>query len=441
MVTVDTLVTNGLVVTMDPEGTLFDNGFIAIKQGRIVALGEAARAGDYRAAETVDARGRAVLPGLVNTHTHVAMTLFRGLADDLELQDWLMNHIFPAEARNLSPEFVAAGTRLGLVEMIRGGTTTFVDMYLFEDSVAQETHKSGMRAVLSQVMFDFPAADAASWEERLELIERLVADWKDHPLITPSIGPHAPYTVGAEHLKECRRVADRHQVPLHIHVAETRREVDQVLEEHGKTPVAYLDALGVLGSDTIAAHLVHLNSEDIRILAERGVGAAHCPESNMKLASGVAPIPAMLEAGVKIGLGPDGTASNNNLSMWDEMDAAAKLHKVVALDARVVPARTALEMGTIRGARVAGLADQIGSLEEGKQADLIMVDLTAAHLTPRYDIYSHLVYATQSSDVTDVMVAGRLLMRDRCLTTLDEEAVKTEAWSYTEQVLASQGAG
>ena len=385
----------------------------------------------------IDARGRAVLPGLINTHTHVPMVLLRGLADDLELEDWLNNYMFPVESRHVTREFVAAGTRLGLAEMIRGGISTFCDMYYFEDAVAEETSRAGLRAVLGEVVVDFPAPDNKTWEEALAYVEKFADKWKGDALIVPAVAPHAPYTVGTEHLKQVHRLADRLDVPVVIHIAEAPSETGYTLKHFKARPVPYLERLGFLSPRVIGAHLVHVNDDEIQVLKQREVGVGHCPQSNMKLASGVAPIPDMLKAGLRVGLGTDGAASNNDLDMWEEMDTAAKLHKVVTGDPTVVSARQALEMGTIGGARAIHMEDKIGSLEVGKYADLITLDLDAPHLVPIYDIYSHLVYAAKASDVVDTVVNGRVLMRDRRLLTLDEEEVKAEARRYGRRVRES----
>ncbi len=386
---VDLLVTGGAVVTMDSEWNVYESGFVAIRGERIVEVGDAAllKARDYRAVEVIDARGRAVLPGLINTHTHVPMVLLRGLADDLELEDWLNNYMFPVESRHVTREFVAAGTRLGLAEMIRGGISTFCDMYYFEDAVAEETSRAGLRAVLGEVVVDFPAPDNKTWEEALAYVEKFADKWKGDALIVPAVAPHAPYTVGTEHLKQVHRLADRLDVPVVIHIAEAPSETGYTLKHFKARPVPYLERIGFLSPRVIGAHLVDVNDDEIEVLKQREVGVGHCPQSNMKLASGVAPIPDMLKAGLRVGLGTDGAASNNDLDMWEEMDTAAKLHKVVTGDPTVVSARQALEMGTIGGARAIHMEDKIGSLEVGKYADLITLDLDAPHLVPIYDIY------------------------------------------------------
>lgn len=432
----DLLVRGGAVVTMDGQGTLYEEGYVAIRDGRIVAVGSGSP--DLPAAEVLEARGRAVMPGLVNAHTHAPMTLLRGLADDKELEDWLHNHMFPAEARNVTADFVGVGTRVALAEMIRGGTTTFGDMYYFEDKVASETEKAGMRGVLAQAILDFPAPDNKTWDAGLASVEKFASRWKGHPLVTPAVGPHAPYTVSPEHLKQAAALAERLDIPVVMHVAEAPSETGYTLKNYGARPIPYLEGLGFLSERLVAAHAVQVTDAEIATLAKHGVGVAHCPQSNMKLCSGVAPVPAMLQAGLRLGLGTDGAASNNDLDLWEEMDTCAKVQKVVTDDPTVVSAREALTMGTMGGARALHMEDRIGSLEVGKRADLILVDLEAPHMVPRYDLYSHLVYAAKASDVTHTLVDGRVLMRDRKLLTVDFEATRAEARRYAEQVARSR---
>jgi 5-methylthioadenosine/S-adenosylhomocysteine deaminase len=436
---IDLLITGGAVVTMDGERRVYDNGFVAVRGERIVEVGDAEqlRAKGYRARQTIDARGKVVLPGLINTHTHIPMVLFRGIADDLNLQDWLTKYIFPAEAKNVTREFVVAGTRLGLAEMIRGGTTTYADMYYFEDAIAEETKKAGVRGVLGETVIDFPVPDNKTWPEAMSYTEKFLRRWKGDSLITPAIAPHAPYTVNTDHLNEVRALAEKLDVPIIIHLAEAPTETEFMARTYNSRPATYLEKINFLSPRVLAAHVVHVNDEEIAMLKRHEVGVGHCPQSNMKLASGTAPVPAMLKAGVRVGLGTDGAASNHDLSMWEEMDSAAKLHKLIANDPTAVPATQALEMATIGGARAIHQEKEIGSLEAGKRADLIVVDLNAPHLTPMYTFYSHLVYAAKASDVTDTIVNGRVLMRNRRLLTINEEAVKTSAREYQKRVSQS----
>ena len=434
----DLVIRGGAVVTMDGQGRVLERAALAVRGDRIVAVGpDAEVASRYPAARTLDATNKAVLPGLINAHTHAPMVLFRGLADDLPLMDWLQQYIFPAEARNVDEEFVRWGTRLACLEMIRGGTTTFVDMYYFEDAIAEETAKAGMRALLGQTVLDYPAPDNKTWDAALASTERFVRKWKGHPLITPAIAPHAPYTVSTEHLKQAHALARRHEVPMLIHLAETEAEIKQIRDQHGSTPVAYLDRLGVLDQRVIAAHVVWPTDEDIATLAKRRVGVAHCPQSNMKLASGTSPAPRMLKAGIAVGLGTDGAASNNDLNLWEEMDTAAKLHKLIARDPRVLSAREALELATIGGARALHMEKEIGSLEAGKRADIIIIGLDRPHQAPAYNIYSQLVYATKASDVESVIINGQIVMRDCRVLTLNEPEVGAKAREYRNKIRGS----
>jgi 5-methylthioadenosine/S-adenosylhomocysteine deaminase len=435
---VDFIIRGGTVVTMDGSSRVIENGAVAIRRERIVAVGTTAEiAAKYSAADTINAEGKVVMPGLINTHTHVPMVLFRGIADDLMLPEWLQKYIFPAEAKNVDEQFVRWGTRLGCLEMIEGGTTTYVDMYYFEDAVAEETARAGMRGVLGETLIDFPVPDNKTWDAGMQYVEKFAARWKGHPLITPAIAPHAPYTVSTEHLKQAHEFSARRGLPLVIHVAEDYAEVKTIREKYNASPVAYLERIGLLDDRVIAAHMVWPTEEDIKTLAARSVGVGHCPQSNMKLAAGAAPVPQMLKAGVAVGLGTDGAASNNDLNMWEEMDAAAKLHKLVAKDPTVINAREALEMATIRGARAIHLDRDIGSLEAGKLADLLIVNMDGAHQVPLYNVFSHLVYATKSSDVETVMINGRIVMEDRQVQTIDGRAVRAKAAEYRDKIRKS----
>jgi 5-methylthioadenosine/S-adenosylhomocysteine deaminase len=426
---------------MDKDRRVIEDGAVAVERGHIVAVGKRSEViGQYTAREVIDARGRAVIPGLINGHTHVPMTLFRGIADDLDLQEWLTKYIFPAEAKNVTEDFVRAGTQLGLAEMIRGGTTTYCDMYYFEDAVAEETERAGVRGLLGETVIDFPVADNKTWPDAMRYTERFVARWKGNALITAAIAPHAPYTVSEAHLREVRAFSDRTGAPVVTHVAETRKEVEDISRDHGARPVEYLARIGFLSPRTVAAHTVHLTEGEIGLLKQYGVGSVHNPQSNMKLASGVAPVPQMLRAGVAVGLGTDGAASNNDLDMWEEMDTAAKLHKLATFDPKVITAEEALSLATVGGAKALHMDSEIGSLEAGKRADLVVVDLDALHQTPRYNIYSHLVYATKASDVRTVIIEGRVVMRDRRLLTLNEPLIKQKARAIRERISRSLSA-
>jgi 5-methylthioadenosine/S-adenosylhomocysteine deaminase len=432
------VVANGTVVTMDASRRVIEQGAVAIDAGAIVAVGgSSAIAGGYRGRDTIDAEGAVVMPGLVNTHTHAPMVLYRGLADDLALMEWLQKYIFPAEAKTVSASFVASGTRLAAVEMIRSGTTTFADMYYFEEEIGRAARQAGLRGVLGQTIIQFPVPDARTPAEGLARTERFIKEFAGDPLITPAVAPHSMYTLDAADLKRCLELSERYRTPLLTHLAETEDEVKVASEKHGATPAAYLAALGLLTSRTLAAHGVWLTPDDITLLKRHGVGVSHNPESNMKLASGVAPVPALLAARVPVGLGTDGAASNNDLDMFEAMRQAALLHKLETKDPRTLPAAEALAMATIEGARALGMADRIGSLEPHKRADLLIVDMSSARQTPMYDAMSHLVYVTRGSDVRTTIVEGRVLMRDRRVLTLDEPAVLAEARAIAEKVKAA----
>lgn len=437
---VDLLVLGGTIVTMDRERRVIPDGGIAISQGRIVAVGPRAEVErEYTSRQRVNATGKVITPGLINGHTHIPMVLFRGLADDLDLQEWLTKYIFPAEAKNVTEEFVRVGARLGLAEMIRGGTTTYCDMYYFEDAIADETAKAGVRGVLGETVIDFPVADNKSNAEAMAYVEKFVARWRGHELIIPAIAPHAPYTVSEQHLKAARAFSDRTGALIVTHVSETKREVDDSVKDKGASPVAYLDRIGFLNDRVIAAHVVWPQGTDIAILKRRGVGVVHNPQSNMKLASGVAPVPRMMTEDVLIGLGTDGAASNNDLNMWEEMDTVAKLHKVFSGDPKVISAQQAFELATIRGAQALHLEKEIGSLEKGKRADILLLNRDTLNQIPLYNVYSDLVYATKASDVESVIINGRIVMRNRRLLTLNEAAVKAEARTFRDRIIKSLG--
>jgi len=435
---VSLVVTNGIVVTMDGGGRVIGNGAVAVDGSDIVAVDTAeAIQRQYRGTETVDAGGQVVLPGLINTHTHAPMVLYRGLADDLALMEWLTKYMFPAEAKTVSPEFVRAGTRLAALEMIQSGTTTYTDMYYFEEEIAKETKAAGLRGVLGQTVIQFPVADAKTPADALARAEAFITAFKGDPLITPAVAPHAMYTLDGATLMAARDLSMRHGVPTLIHVAETRDEVKIAQDQYKASPVGYLDGLGFLGPGVVAAHGVWVSAPEIAMLKQRGVGVSHNPESNMKLASGTAPVPGYLAAGVAIGLGTDGAASNNDLDMFEAMRTASLLHKLQTGDPRAVGARTALEMATMGGARALGMGDRIGSLEPGKRADLIVVSMNSARQTPMYDPISHLVYTTHGDDVRTTIVHGKVLMKDRKVLTLNEASVLSDARGWAEKVRAA----
>jgi len=436
----DLVIRGGIVVVMDDARRVIEPGSVAIVGDKIAAVGTVAEIDErYSAATTIDAAGRIVMPGLINAHGHAAMTLLRGMADDKALMDWLQNYIFPAEAKLVDEAFVRAGTRLALLEMLLGGTTTYVDMYYFEYAVAEETAKAGMRGVIGQAMIDFPAPDFKTWDASLAGTEKFLKEWQNHPLITPAVAPHAPYTVSPEHMQAAARLADDYKVPIIIHVSETKSELATMQERYKATPIVHLDRLGVLGPNVIAKHVVWATDDELLTLKKHGVGVVHCPESNMKLASGIAPVPKMLELKIPVALGTDGAASNNDLDMWSEIDTVAKLHKVATLDPTVVSAREAVAMGTIEGARAIHMEKQIGSLEVGKKADVILVGLGGAHEVPMYDVFSHLAYTVKASDVETVVVGGKVVVENRKPKTLDPEAIFAEARKYRDKVRAVVG--
>jgi 5-methylthioadenosine/S-adenosylhomocysteine deaminase len=435
---VDLIIRGGTVVTMDAEKHLIENGAIAIKNGEIVAVETSDKIGrDYTAKQSVNANGKVIIPGLINTHTHIPMTLFRGIADDLDLQEWLTKYIFPAEAKNVTEDFVRAGTRLGLAEMILGGTTTYCDMYYFEDAVADETYKAGVRGVLGETIIDFPVPDNKTWAEALTYTENFVKKWQGNSLIIPAIAPHAPYTVSEEHLKEARALSDKLNAPLVMHLAEAQSETDFVMKNKGMRSIEYVENIGFLSDKLIAAHVIQANEKELEILKKYNVGIAHNPESNMKLAAGVSPVPMMLKMNMPVGLGTDGAASNNDLNLWEEMDTAAKLHKVFSGDPKVMSAKEVFEMATIGGARALHLQDKIGSIENGKRADIVIVNFDSLHQTPFYNVYSHLVYATKASDVSDVIIDGKVILRNKRLITLNEKDIKKDANFYRQKIINS----
>ena len=432
---VDLVVTNGTVVTMDAQRHVLENGAVAVRGDSIVAVGPSADiAAQYDAAKIVDARGAIVMPGLINGHAHAAMSLFRGVADDLALDDWLKKYIFPAEARNVTEDFVVWGTRLGMLEMLRGGITTYADMYYFEDAVARVTKEAGMRGVLGETILDFPAPDNKTVAQALEYTQKFIEHWKGDPLIVAAAAPHSMYTCSAKTLQEAAALARRNHAPILIHLAEAPFELQLSREKYGITPVGYLAREGILGPDVTGAHCVWVDQADIATLVQYGVGCTNNPSSNMKTAAGVSPVVDMLAAGAAVGLATDGAASNNNQDMFEEMDLAAKLQKITRMDSRALPAEQVVEMATIGGARAVHLEKLIGSLEAGKKADLIVVDTTAPHATPMYNVYSQLVYALKATDVRSVVIGGKMVMEDRKMLTLDETAILVKANKYKKQI-------
>jgi 5-methylthioadenosine/S-adenosylhomocysteine deaminase len=432
---VSLVIRNGTVVTMDGSHRVLFPGSVAIDGTDIVAVDRSPVIDQqYRAAETIEAWGSVIMPGLINTHTHAPMVLYRGLADDLALMEWLQKYIFPAEAKTVTPEFVRAGTRLAALEMIQSGTTTYADMYYFEEEIARETKAAGLRAVLGQTIIQFPVADAKTPADGLARTEAFIKEFRNDPLITPAVAPHAMYTLDGPTLLACRELSKRYNVPTIIHLAETQAEANTAHERFKTSPVSYLEGLGFFGPGVLAAHAVWVSEGEVATLKARGVGVSHNPESNMKLASGIAPVPLYLAAGVALGLGTDGAASNNDLDMFEAMRATSFLHKLTTNDPRAVGAKAVLEMATIGGARALGLDRRIGSLETGKRADVIVVNMSSARQTPMYQPVSHLVYATHGDDVQAVVVNGKVLMRGRRVLTLDEPAILAEAREIAEQI-------
>ena len=435
---VSLLVTNGRVITMDAQRHVIEDGSVAIRGDSIIAIGPRREiSAKYAASKTIDARGAIVMPGLINGHAHAAMSLFRGIAEDLSVDDWLHKYIFPAEARNVDEDFVAWGARLDMLEMLRGGITTYADMYYFEDTVARVTKEAGMRGVLGETIIGFPAPDNKTLQQAFDYTQKYLDHWKGDPLIVAAVAPHSIYTCSESTLKDSAALARRNGAPILIHFAEASFEGEQSRAKHGLSPVGYLESIGLIGPDVLGAHCVWVDASDIAALAHFGVGCAHNPSSNMKTAAGVMPVVDMLAAGVPLALATDGAASNNHQDLFLEMDLAAKLQKIARRDPKALPAEQVVEMATIGGARALHLERQIGSLEPGKKADLIVVDTSAPHATPMYNVYSELVYALRSSDVRTVVIAGKSVVEDRRTLTLDEEAILAKAQEYKKKIETS----
>ena len=440
MNSVDRLLVNAHVLTMDADLHQYMPGAVAITGEKILAVGlEDEIRRNYSALEVVDCQGETLLPGLVNAHTHVPMTLLRGLADDLRLDVWLMGYMMPVEREFVNPDFVQLGTRLACAEMIRSGVTAFADMYYFEDSVAQATAEAGLRAVCSQTVMKFPTPDAASYEESLAAARDFIQKWKGHPLIVPSVAPHAPYTCTPEILRATSSLAVEFDVPLHIHISETALEVENMRRDQGMPVVPYVKKQCILDAKVLAAHCVHIDEGEMRTLKHANAGVAHNPSSNLKLASGIAPVKRMVELGLNVGIGTDGPASNNDLDMFEEMRLAAFLAKGSSGDPTALPARTALLMATRLGAQALHIGDITGSLEPGKRADLILVDTRSLHNSPHFQrdpqsAYAQIIYASKATDVSDVMVNGKWVMKDRKLLTLDENALREQAQEYAGEI-------
>ena len=437
----DLTIAGGTVVTMDGARTILNDGAVVVKGDTIIAVGPRTELEPrYQPKTSIDARGKLVLPGFINGHTHVPMTLFRGLHDDVMLDEWLRRYIFPAEAKNVNEEFVRWGTHLAAAEQIRSGITTFADMYYFEDAIAEETKAAGMRGILGETFIDFPAPDNKNEGEMLGYTEKFLRKWQNDPLIHAAPAPHSIYTCSQKTLQDAAALARRYHAPILIHVAEMKKEWDDSEKKNGMSPVQYLDKIGVLGPDVIAAHCIYVDEKDRSTLAQRQTGCVHNPSSNMMLASGVAPVPEMRAAGVAVGLGTDGPAgSNNDLDIMEEIDLAAKLAKITKMDPRALNAKAVVEMATIDGAKALHMEKEIGSLEKEKKADVIVVGLDEPNAVPMYDIYAQLAYALKASDVQTVVIGGRVVMRDRKLLTLNEEQPMARAREYKKPIAASLG--
>jgi 5-methylthioadenosine/S-adenosylhomocysteine deaminase len=432
---VDVIIRADYVLTMDECLAVVEKGAIAVKDNKIVAVGpEAEVTKRYGAPKTLGGEGRVAFPGLVNTHTHAAMVYFRGLADDLPLKVWLEEHIWPAEGRWLSPEFVNDAVELACVEMLKGGITTYADMYFFSDRGALATKRIGMRAVIGAGIVDFPTMTGKNADDYLANAERLIGAWRDDVLITPSVADHSAYACCPDTLKKSKELAEKYGVLLQIHLSETGWEVSEILSRYGKRPVAHLDALGLLNENLVAAHCVWLDPDEIEIMARKRAGVSHCIESNLKLASGIAPVPRMLKEGVRVSFGTDGAASNNDLNILGEMSTAAKVHKAVSGDPTALSAKQAMLMATRWGAEALGLGNMTGSLEAGKAADIVIADLRKPHLTPLYDIYSPIVYSMDAADIESVLVNGKVVIDHKNLTTADEAEIMAKAVAWGRRI-------
>jgi 5-methylthioadenosine/S-adenosylhomocysteine deaminase len=437
---VDTIVT-GIVVSMDGQRHVYDDGAVVVKGDTIVAVGSRTELeARYESRETIEAKNKLVLPGFINGHTHVPMTLFRGLHDDVTLNDWLYKYIFPAEKKNVTEEFVRWGTRLAAAEQIRSGVTTFADMYYFEDAVAEETKAAGMRGVLGETFIDFPAPDNKTEAAMLEYTEKFLKKWQNDPLIHAAPAPHSIYTCSQKTLQDASALARKYHAPILIHVAEMKKEWEDSEKNNQASPVQYLERIGVLGPDVIAAHCIFVDEADRKLLAQHNVGCVHNPSSNMMIASGISPVPEMRAAGIAVGLGTDGPAgSNNDLDLMEEIDLAAKLAKIAKMNPLALNALAVVEMATIDGARALHMEKEIGSLEKGKKADLIMIGLDEPNAVPMYEIYAQIAYALKASDVETVMIGGHFVMRDHKLMTVNEQEAIAKAREYQKTIAASLG--
>jgi 5-methylthioadenosine/S-adenosylhomocysteine deaminase len=438
---VDLIISGGTVVSMDGQRTIYDDGAIVVTGDTIVAVGPRAQIeSQYSSAQSIDAKGKLILPGFVNGHTHVPMTLFRGLHDDVTLNNWLYKYIFPAEAKNVNEEFVRWGTRLAAAEQIRAGVTTFADMYYFEDAVAEETKAAGMRAVLGETFIDFPAPDNKTNAAMLAYTERFLKKWTGDPLIHAAPAPHSIYTCSEKTLRDAAALARKYQAPILIHMSEMKKEWEDSQKQNGMSPVQYMDKIGLLGPDVVGAHCIFVDEADWKTLAQKKVGCVHNPSSNMMIASGVSPVAEMRAAGVAVGLGTDGPAgSNNDLDLMEEIDLAAKLAKITKHDPLALNAKAVVEMATIDGARALHMDKEIGSIEAGKKADLILIGLDEPNAVPMYDVYAQIAYALKGNDVETVVIGGRAVMRDHKLLTVNEQKAIAKAREYRKSIATSLG--
>jgi len=430
----DLVIKNGYILTMDENFTEYKNGSIAIKDGKILDIGENI---NYEADEIIDAGGNLVLPGLINTHTHAAMTLLRGYGSDNPLKVWLEQYIWPVEGKFVSYEFVKDGTDIACYEMLRNGITTFVDMYFYENAVADAVLQAKMRAVLCTGILDFPTPGAKTPDEGIEKTKDFIKEYKGSRYIYPCIGPHAPYTCSPQTLQKAMQVAEDYDVLFHIHLSETEHEVQDILNRYKATPVKHLDNIGVLNDRILAAHMVHPTEEEIYLMAEKKVKISHCPESNLKLASGIAPVPKMIEAGITVSIGTDGTASNDDLDILGEISTAAKLHKGYNKNPVLLNAKQALSMATREGAKALRLQDKIGTLEKGKYADIIIIDINQPHIQPMFDPYIQLVYSAKSTDVDTVIINGKIVVRNKEVLTIDKSEILQKAKKWKEKIICS----
>jgi len=438
MLNADCIISADYVLPMDESLALVRNGAVVIQDTKIADIGESADIlQKYRTEQHIQKTDSILLPGLINTHTHAAMVYFRGIADDLPLNEWLNKHIWPAENRWLGPEFISDAIGLACLEMLKGGITVYNDMYFFEDEAGEVTKRMGMRAVLGSGILDFPSKSGSGPDEYIANALSLIVKWKGDELIVPCIAPHALYTCGPETLKRAKAVAEKYEIPIHIHLSETEWEVREVMARYGKRPAEYLESIGFLDETVLAAHCIWMEDNEIELLAKRKVGVSHCMESNLKLASGFAPVATMINKGVKVSFGTDGAASNNDLNILSEMSTTAKVHKALSQNPTVLDAKTILLMATRWGAEVLGLGNKTGSLEKGKAADMISININKPHLTPLYDVYSHIVYAAMASDVDMVMVNGKVLVNSGRLMTADEDEILDKARMWGEKIKAA----